>query len=202
MTPFSNILPLPIYRQRLLGSTHPVATSHPPSPPPAYAIPVPEPTFWAQWTRSSMAELLSSPHTLKPRQPEEVWTVFGRLKLPAKHKDFVHQALWSHLPFCQRQSAWKPLEVWCPLDCELETLQHTLFSCQFLVGAYDIIDTAFCSQYQHSTSVKSLLQDDTAASFTGGWPGPVLVCDPPQPPPPPPRVLKDSGAGSATNKCL
>ena len=27
-------------------------------------------------------------------------------------------------------------------------------------------------------------------SFTGGWPGPVLVCDPPQPPPP--RVLKDS----------
>ena len=37
---------------------------------------------------------------------------------------------------------------------------------------------------------------------TGGWPGPVLVCDPPQPPPappPPPRVLKDSGAGSATN---
>ena len=41
----------------------------------------------------------------------------------------------------------------------------------------------------------------------GGRPGPVLVCDPPQPPPPPPpppppRVLKDSGAGSATNKCL
>ena len=32
---------------------------------------------------------------------------------------------------------------------------------------------------------------------TGGWPGRVLVCDPPQPPPPP-RVLKDSGAGSAT----
>ena len=30
----------------------------------------------------------------------------------------------------------------------------------------------------------------------GGRPGPVLVCDPP-----PPRVLKDSGAGSATNKC-
>ena len=31
----------------------------------------------------------------------------------------------------------------------------------------------------------------------GGRPGPVLVCAPP----PPPRVLKDSGAGSATNKC-
>ena len=40
----------------------------------------------------------------------------------------------------------------------------------------------------------------TGASTTGGWPGPVLVCDPPPAPPPP--VLKDSGAGSATNKCL
>ena len=34
----------------------------------------------------------------------------------------------------------------------------------------------------------------------GGQPGRVLVCDPPQPPPPP-WVLKDSGAGSALNKC-
>ena len=40
------------------------------------------------------------------------------------------------------------------------------------------------------------------ASPRGGRPGPVLVCDPPQPPPPPSGVLKDSGAGSATNKCL
>ena len=29
-----------------------------------------------------------------------------------------------------------------------------------------------------------------------------LYATPPSPPPPPPRVLKDSGAGSATNKCL
>ena len=35
-------------------------------------------------------------------------------------------------------------------------------------------------------------------SARGGRPGPVLVCDTPQPPPP--RVLKDSGAGSATSK--
>ena len=28
-----------------------------------------------------------------------------------------------------------------------------------------------------------------------------LYATPPCPPPPPPRVLKDSGAGSATNKC-
>ena len=31
---------------------------------------------------------------------------------------------------------------------------------------------------------------------TGGRPGLVLVCDPPQPPPPPPRVLRDSGLGT------
>ena len=38
---------------------------------------------------------------------------------------------------------------------------------------------------------------------TGGRPSRVLVCDPPPPvPPPPPRVLKDTGAGSATNKCF
>ena len=35
----------------------------------------------------------------------------------------------------------------------------------------------------------------------GGRPGRVLVCDPPPAPPPSPRVLKDSGAGSAPNKC-
>ena len=39
------------------------------------------------------------------------------------------------------------------------------------------------------------------ALATGGGPGQVLVCNTPQPPPPPPRVLKDSGAGSATDKC-
>ena len=36
-------------------------------------------------------------------------------------------------------------------------------------------------------------------SATGGWPGPVLVCDTPQPPAPPlppPRVLRDSGVGA------
>ena len=32
-------------------------------------------------------------------------------------------------------------------------------------------------------------------------PGPCMR-PPPSPPPPPPRVLKHSGAGSATNKCL
>ena len=35
-----------------------------------------------------------------------------------------------------------------------------------------------------------------------GVAGPGSCMRPPQPPPPPPRVLKDSGAGSATNKCL
>ena len=35
----------------------------------------------------------------------------------------------------------------------------------------------------------------------GGRLGRVLVCDPPPPSPPPLRVFKDSGAGSAPNKC-
>ena len=40
-------------------------------------------------------------------------------------------------------------------------------------------------------------------SHPGGAAGPgPCMRPPPQPPPPPPRVLKDSGAGSATNKCL
>ena len=39
------------------------------------------------------------------------------------------------------------------------------------------------------------------SDITGEQPGRVLVCDLPSPPPPP-RVLKDSGAGLATNKCL
>ena len=45
----------------------------------------------------------------------------------------------------------------------------------------------------------------TAARRHGGvaGPGPCMRPPPaPPPPPPPPRVLKDSGAGSATNKCL
>ena len=36
----------------------------------------------------------------------------------------------------------------------------------------------------------------------GGGRARSLYATPPSPPPPPPRVLKDSGAGSATNKCL
>ena len=41
----------------------------------------------------------------------------------------------------------------------------------------------------------------TVLNTGGGGAGRVLVCDPPPPAPPPPRVLKDSGARSATNKC-
>ena len=39
-------------------------------------------------------------------------------------------------------------------------------------------------------------------SVHGGAAGPGPCMRPPPAPPPPPRVLKDSGAGSATNKCL
>ena len=90
-----------------------------------------------------MAKISSSPHTLRPRQAEEVWSAFHNLQLPAKQKDTVHRALWKRLPAGHRHAKWKPLEVWCPLDGELETIDHALHSCQFYLGAFNVIDTAF-----------------------------------------------------------
>ena len=43
--------------------------------------------------------------------------------------------------------------------------------------------------------------DAVAVSPQGGGRAGSLYATPPQPPPPPPGVLKDSGAGSAPNKC-
>ena len=68
-----------------------------------------------------MAQLLSQPHSLKPRQPNSVWEAFHRCNLPPRHKDFIHKALWARLPVGHRQQSWKPLEVWCPINQELET---------------------------------------------------------------------------------
>ena len=54
-----------------------------------------------------------------------------------------------------------------------------------------------------STTQTKLQRQMCPPPHGGGWPGPVLVCDPPSPhppppppTPPPPRVLKDSGAGA------
>ena len=113
-----------------------------------------------------MAGLLSNPHTLPPRQPEEVLSAFHKLQLPAKQKDFVHQALSKRLPVWHQQAKCKPLEVWCPLDGELETINHALHSCQFYLGAFDIIDTAFRSQDNSAFSAKHMLQHDPMASLT------------------------------------
>ena len=74
----------------------------------------------------------------------------------------------------------EPLEVWCPVDGELETVTHALLSCQFLLGAFDIdidIDTAFRLHNTPAIFVKHMLQHDpitslmTPAGFTGSWGG-------------------------------
>ena len=137
----------------------------PPPPPPSCATPVPDQATWFDWARSHMAGLLSLQHTLQRRQSEEVWTAFHKLCLPAKQKDFIHRALWKRLPVRHRQDKWKPLEVWCPLEGELETIKHALLSCHYLPRAFDIIDTAFRSHNTPVLSVKHMLQHDPVASL-------------------------------------
>ena len=114
---------LPIYTQRLSLPTEP--------PTIAPRQPMPELSFWFAWTRAPMAAMLSQPHSLKPRQPGKVWSAFHKLNLPPNQKDFIHKALWSRLPVGEHQQARKPLEVWCPVDNELETIQHSLYQCRF-----------------------------------------------------------------------
>jgi hypothetical protein len=109
--------------------------------------------------------MLSLPHSLTPRQPDAVWQAFHRCNLPPSHKDFIHRALWAKLPVGQRQQDWKPLEVWCPIDNELESISHTLFHCRFLVGAFEVVNTAFRSTGPHPFDVVRLLQDDKPASL-------------------------------------
>ena len=173
---FSQLAPTwePIYRRRL-------ATSHPPPPPaptPHTSLPLRDLTFWSRWTRSPVVDMLSLPHSLTPRQPDAVWQAFHRCNLPPSHKDFIHRcnlppshkdfthrALWAKLPVGQRQQDWKPLEVWCPIDNELESISHALFHCRFLVGAFEVVNTAFRSTGPHPFDVVHLLQDNKPASL-------------------------------------
>ena len=140
-TYFSMLAPTwePIYRHRLqvdqplLPASLLPTFALPPQPPPDL-------TFWYAWTRAPVMELLSQPYSLKPRQPDSVWDAFHRCNLPPRHKDFIHKALWARLPVGQRQQSWKPLEVWCPIDQELETVAHTLYHCQFVQKSFAFIN--------------------------------------------------------------
>ena len=60
---------------------------------PGCSTPIPEPAFWFNWTRSKVACLLSTPHSLPPRQPEGVWEAFHKCNVPPAQKDFIHKAL-------------------------------------------------------------------------------------------------------------
>ena len=57
------------------------------------------------------------------------------------------------------------MEVWCPIDNELESISHALFHCRFLVGAFEVVNTAFRSTGPHPFDVAHLLQDDKPASL-------------------------------------
>ena len=145
---------LPIYTQRLSLSTEPPTVSP--------RQPIPELSFRFAWTRAPMASMLSQPHSLKSCQPDEVWSAFHKLNLPPVHKDFIHKALLCRLPVGERQQASKPLEAWCPIDNELETIHHSLYHCQFLKGAFEVINTAFHYVDSQPFSGQDLMHHSTA----------------------------------------
>ena len=62
--------------------------------------------------------------------------------------------------------AWKPLQVWCPIDAEPETGCHTLYHCRFLNRAFDVIRTAFHAAGETPVSVSQLLQDSAPESLS------------------------------------
>ena len=71
------------------------STALPPQHPP-----LPQPSFWLNWTVKKVALFLSYPHDLPPRQPKEIRSAFNRITLPPSNKDFVRLALWALEPQC------------------------------------------------------------------------------------------------------
>ena len=90
-----------------------------------------------------MALFLCSPTSLAPRQPPGVWKAFHFFNVPTHHKDFIRQVLWLRLPVGERQKDWKPDDVWCPIDGELETIDHARTECSLLKVAFDTIAKCF-----------------------------------------------------------
>ena len=112
--------------------------------PPSYP-PLPQPSFWLNWTVKKVALFLSYPHDLPPRQPREVWAAFSRITLPPSNKDFIRLTLWRKLPVGLRLRNWHPLEAHCPLDNAEESVAHSCTDCKFLPAAFDILDKRFPS---------------------------------------------------------
>ena len=141
-THISQIAPTwaPIYQQGVFhyGPSNP--SQAPTTPPPC---PLPGADVWSQWTTKSMALFLCSSTSLAPRQPPEVWKAFHSFNVSAQHKDFIRQVLWLHLPVGEGQKEWKPDDVWCPIDCELETIDHARTECPLLKVAFNTIAKCF-----------------------------------------------------------
>ena len=111
----------PIYQQGVFDYC-PSSPGHAPTVSPLR--PVRGADVWSRWTTKSMALFLCSPNSLAPRQPLEVWKAFHSFNVSAPHKDFITQVLWLRLPVGERQKEWKPDDVWCPIDGELETIDR------------------------------------------------------------------------------
>ena len=101
---------------------------------------------------------------LPPQQSQEVWKAFTQFCAPTHHSDFIRQALWLRLPVGECQKNWKPHEVWCPPDGELETMEHTLTQCSLSKVAFDTMSK--CIPSAHGDDLPpALLKNSLAQSF-------------------------------------
>ena len=83
---------------------------------------------------------------------------------PPHHAHFIRQALWLRLLVGERQKNWKPHEVWCPLDGESETMEHTLTQCSLVKVTFDTVSK--CIPYAWGDDLPpALLKVSLAQSF-------------------------------------
>ena len=78
----------------------------------------------------------------EPRQPLEVWCVFGRLYLPKWDLDFIQRALWKKLPIGGTMGHRVGTKL-CPLCHKLEDHEHVLRHYRFSPFIFDTVPKAF-----------------------------------------------------------
>jgi hypothetical protein len=97
--------------------------------------------LWNSWSKLTVGVRMSYPKTLDNRQSMDVWRRFCYSTLcystlcystPSDLKDFVRKALWKNFPVGARLAKWQPTAIYCPLDGEIETIEHITISCRFL----------------------------------------------------------------------
>ena len=58
--------------------------------------------------------------------------------MPPKHHTFIQTALWKKIPVGLRLANWLPHNVPCPIDGQVEDVEHALCGCRFLTPAFHI----------------------------------------------------------------